>query len=294
MFKSLIKKVRQNPFEQLLKKSVKEKKKRFLLEWNRGLGDIPLGLYAMVYKIREFISDAEITFLIREDLKEGFSFLEQVQFFVVPSWQRHKPYNIHSGLKELNLNSSHYDVIIEKPDPTYWVSWQLSSLVPKLKWSSQYDCLWKKFNLPSSDLIAVQPAIESKYNLWRGYPASKWQELFNRIDSKIVLLGQEKTNSFSGDHIIDLRGKTNLYELLSILKNTCSKAVFPDSGILSFMYYLDVEFPVKVISLWADITQGVMKQNVASPNRLLKHIPLLGQSKNISNIDVSTIAYHLR
>ncbi|PIS01713.1 MAG: hypothetical protein COT84_00715 [Chlamydiae bacterium CG10_big_fil_rev_8_21_14_0_10_35_9] len=294
MFKTILRKIQQNPFEKLLQKSALKKKKTFLLEWNRGLGDIPLGLYAIVHRIKKYVPDAKITFLIRSDLEEGFSFLRDVQFLVVPSWKRHAQYNIYSALQELHINPDNYDVIIEKPDPTYWVRWQIGALTPRLKWEQKYDMLWKKFNLPSSDLIAVQPAIESKYNLWRGYPPHKWQSLFNAINSPIVLLGQENTNSFSGNHLIDLRGKTNLCELLSILKNACTKAVLPDSGVLSFMYYLDVEFPIKVVSLWADIAQGIMKQNVASPNKGLKHVPLLGQDKNVNNIDVSTICFHLK
>ena len=32
-----------------------------MLFWNRGLGDIALGLYAIVHRIRESIPDAKIT-----------------------------------------------------------------------------------------------------------------------------------------------------------------------------------------------------------------------------------------
>jgi ADP-heptose:LPS heptosyltransferase len=55
-----------------LKKMASRGERKILLAWNRGLGDIALGLYAIIQRIREFIPDAEITFLIRENLQEGF------------------------------------------------------------------------------------------------------------------------------------------------------------------------------------------------------------------------------
>ena len=36
----------------------------------------------------------------------------------------------------------------ETPDPTYWVQWQLSSLVPKLHWNPEWDRLADRFSLP--------------------------------------------------------------------------------------------------------------------------------------------------
>ncbi len=69
MFKKLYRKFGPNPLDQMLKK---QSGKKILIFWNRGLGDIALGLFAIVHRIREFIPDSQITFLTRPNLRDGF------------------------------------------------------------------------------------------------------------------------------------------------------------------------------------------------------------------------------
>jgi len=90
-----------------------------------------------------------------------------------------------------------------------------------------------------------------------------------------------------------LRGKTHLLSLLSIVKNKLDYLVVPDSGLLSLTYYLDAVFPLKMVSLWSDPRQGVLKQNVASPNPDLLHIPLIGQDESVANISVEHVMQSL-
>jgi ADP-heptose:LPS heptosyltransferase len=96
-----------------------------------------------------------------------------------------------------------------------------------------------------------------------------------------------------GNRIIDLRGKTSLFELLSIIKNRCRYLIAPDSGILSMVYYLDTAFPLQIISLWADPKHGILKQNVASPNPLLIHRPLIGAHRDLSTVSADDVLNHL-
>ncbi|MFA6501197.1 MAG: hypothetical protein WCT85_00250 [Parachlamydiales bacterium] len=72
MLKKIIRKIRSNPLDKILSKAKKNNNKSFLLAWNRALGDVSLGLYAIVHRIKEYIPDAQITFIIREDLKDAF------------------------------------------------------------------------------------------------------------------------------------------------------------------------------------------------------------------------------
>ncbi|HSX03935.1 MAG TPA: hypothetical protein VLG76_04320 [Rhabdochlamydiaceae bacterium] len=290
MFRRVFRKIAPNPLDRLLKKAQKKNQKKFLLAWNRGLGDIPLGLYAIVYRIREFIPDCSITFVTRENLREGFSLLEGIDLLIAPKWKRGKAYSIKEALLELGKDPAAYDVLIEYPDPTYWVKWQRGKLTPKLKWDNEWDRLWKKYDLKEDQkYIGVHPFTETQYGFGRNWPVQKWQELFDRItqkyQTKILLFGFEKEPHFSGDGIIDLRGETNLYQLLSIIKNRCEALIMLDSGIGAMTYYLDSSFPIQIVSLWGNPDMGILKQNVPSPNPQLKHTPLLGRDENINNIE---------
>ncbi len=296
MLKKILRKVSSNPLDQILKKAKNENKKNILLTWNRGLGDIATGMYAIVFRIRQFIKDAKITFLVRDDLKDGFSLLEDIEVIPVSFWRRKVPFDVQHTLELLKINPQKYDLIIDNLDPTNWVTWQRSTLIPKLKYKNEIDLLYKKFNLPSDKiLIGAQPSAETKYGYWRNWPQEKWQQLFDELDEnvQVVLFGKENNPNFLSEKIIDLRGKTNLFEMLSIIKNKILYLIAPDSGILTFTYYLDMDFPIKVISLWGDSKHGILKQNVESPNMYLKHDPLIYENKGLGKLSVKELLKHI-
>lgn len=282
MFRRLARKFFPNPFDSKLKRCAKRDGKKILLCWNRGLGDIALGLYAMVQRIREYIPDAEITFLARENLLDGFSMLAGVKA-IGASWKRGE---------RVSVKDKNYDLIIEQPNPTEWVRWQLGKVVPKLKWDPNHEDLWKKFELDADfTYIGVQVVAETTYGLWRNWPVERWKELLDRLPSRarLILFGTGKELPFSHEKAIDLRGKTSLFEMLSIIKNRCQAMILPDSGILSMVYYLDVSFPIQVISLWADPNHGILKQGVASPNPQLVHTPFIGGYRDLSAVTVDAV-----
>ncbi len=285
MFRTFAKKFLPNPLDWHLKRLAKRGGKRILLGWNRGLGDIALGLYAIVQRIREIIPDAEITFVTRHNLFDGFSLLEGVKTIIDPHWKRGEPYKMDPSLKKA------YDLVIEKPSPTDWVSWQLGKIVPKLKWNPIYDSLYERFDLPAQ-CVGVQVSAETQYGLWRNWPLEKWQELFDHLEKKkipVLLFGFGETPKFPHENLIDLRGKTTLFELLSIIKHRVRALVLPDSGISSMVYYLDASFPVKQITLWADPNHGILKQGVPSPNPKLIHCPLVASNRDLSTLPVKTV-----
>src|SRR5579871_4882574 len=118
MLKHFFRKYGVNPFDRLLKKAKREGKTRFLICWNRGLGDIPLGLYALTTRIHHFIPDAYITFLTREDLLPGFQMLKNICAIADPSWKRGTPFNLTTSLSNCERHPSEFDIILEAPDPT--------------------------------------------------------------------------------------------------------------------------------------------------------------------------------
>lgn len=276
----------------MLKKTARKGGKKILLAWNRGLGDIALGLFAIVKRIREIIPDAEITFITRSNLHDGFSMLEGVKTIIAPNWKRGEPYKIDPFIK------AQYDLVIEKPSPTDWVRWQRGMVVPKLKWDAKYDELHERFQMSSSfTWIGVQVSAETNYGLWRNWPLARWQELFDRLEKlehvKVVLFGYGDTPKFNNQNIVDLRGKTTLFEMLSIIKHHCLGLVLPDSGISSMAYYLNATFPLRLVSLWADPNHGILKQAVVSPNRQLVHCPLIAEGRNLANVSVDAVLEQL-
>jgi len=271
MFKRLWKKFGPNPLDRILKKAAKQGCKTVLIPWNRGLGDIALGLYAMVHRIHQFLPNAEITFLTRPDLKPGFDLLKGTHVIVAPHWTRGKRHDFPADLP-------HFDLIIENADPTHWVAWQRGHLVPKMEWDPALDQLCDKFGLPEN-CIAAHVHCETGYYFERNWPLEKWQELFSTLDAPVILLGLKKDPLFQHPHLFDLRGETGFYEILSILKNKCQCLIAPDSGILGMTYFLNTPFPLKIVSLWADPNHGILKQNVPSPNPYLKHIPVISSNR---------------
>lgn len=296
MLKKLIEPFFPNPFDKLLKKMANEGKSRFLVVWNRGLGDIPLGLYALVYRIRSYIPRASITFVTRKDLATLFTMLDDVKVIVGERVVRGKPVDIEATLGEHQLSTNMFDAVLEKPDPTRWLKWQLGTLTPKLNWNPEWDALIDKYELdPNETYIAchVQTETEGYYRYEKNWDLPSWRNLFKKIHEKkrgkILLFGIRSEPAFLMEDVIDLRGKTSVFEMLSLIKNRSRYLVGPDSGVLSVAYYVDASYPIRVVSLWADPRQGVLRQKVDSPNPQLEHLPLHGKNDNVANIAVDTV-----
>ena len=294
MLKRIIRVLLPNPFDALLKKAACRGKKSFLIVWNRGLGDIPLGIYALVWRIKQFIPLAAVTIVTRQDLLEGFELLSGVEILPIPFWTRKNRIDLDSALELYGKSKKDWDLVIESPDPTYWVQWQLGVLTPKLCWDSDWDSLCLGFDLdPNHQYVGVHIHSETVYGYEKNWPAAQFNQVFSRIfqdyRKKIILFGSGSGMPVEEEGVIDLRGKTSLKQMLSIIKNQCSHLLLPDSGILSMTYYLDCSFPIHVVSLWADPFQGVLKQNVSSPNPGLIHIPLIAKNGDLRNIGVQDV-----
>ncbi|MBI3237142.1 MAG: hypothetical protein HYZ48_05545, partial [Chlamydiales bacterium] len=203
-----------NPFDTLLKRAQKEGCKRILICWNRGMGDIPLGLYGLNYRIREFLPSAEITYLTREDLQEGFELLEDVQVLIDPDWKRYTPFDLDVSLCKLGIKRADFDQILEKPDPTNWLIRQRGKLVPRLKWEEAWDDLSHRFGIdPARACVGVHLQTETFYSSFdRNWPLESWKELFQKITqekkAQILLFGFKAHPPIEIPHVVDLRGKT--------------------------------------------------------------------------------------
>ena len=294
MSKRSVEPLRPNPFDQQLREARAEEKKRFLLCWNRGLGDIPLGLYALNTRIRFFIPDADITYVTRSDLADGFKMLERVSIIEDPTWKRRVMFDLDASLSRAGKKRADFDVVVEHPNPSRWLLWQLKKLTPRLQWDPAWDRLSERFGLSAEKkYIGVHVQTETQYGYEKNWPVDYWRSFFERVASlqnvDILLFGFGSGAHFLGSHIHDMRGKTSLFEMLSLIKNHCRYLLVPDSGVLSMTYYIDAPFPIDIVSLWADPRQGVLKQGVASPNLKLVHRPLIAKKENLSTISVETV-----
>jgi hypothetical protein len=294
MLKGLCRLLGINPLDRTLKRAAREGGKRILVCWNRGLGDIPLGLYALVVRIRQFIPDAEISFLTRVDLEKGFLLLGGGEVLVDPTWKRGVPFDVAASLKRVGKRPEAFDCILEQIDPTNWLSWQIGKLVPRLQWQKEWDALFPSFGLSEEGpYIGVHVQTETHYSYEKNWPKEYWEEFFKRVtqehNAKVVLFGFAQEPSFDLEGVIDLRGKTDLFQMLSIIKNRCTHLVVPDSGVLSLTYYIDSSFPLKIVSLWADPAQGILRQKVPSPNPELTHIALIGENKDLRRVPVDSV-----
>ncbi len=135
----------------ILSTAAKRGDKRFLVVWNRGLGDIALGLYAFVDRVRQYIPDASITFLTRSELKDAFSLLGGVEVIAVPSLERKDgtpdiptASNILAGM---GINTETFDIILDKVDPKGELKDCWGRLIPRLRGRGEYESLSKKFTI---------------------------------------------------------------------------------------------------------------------------------------------------
>jgi ADP-heptose:LPS heptosyltransferase len=292
MIKHLWRKYGFNPLDRMIKLAKKKDQKRILICWNRGMGDIALGLYGLNYRIWELYPDAQITYLTRADLAEGFQLLNGIEVKIDPDWKRHVPFDLDHTLIKLGLKRSDFDLILEKPDPTNWLIRQRGALTPKLTWRPEWDSLCERFSVdPSKHCVGVHVQTETFYSSYdRNWPLDYWKELFTRIttekNGQVLLFGFSPNPPIDMSGVIDLRGQTSLCDVLSLVKNRCQALVLPDSGPLAMSYYLDCSFPIRIVSLWADKRHGVLKQNVPSPNPYLIHLPLFSSLQR----DLSTLA----
>lgn len=296
MFDVIRRKILPNPLSLLLKKSRRENKRSFLIYWNRGLGDIPLGLYALCIHIRKFIPTARIVFLTRKDLYQAFTMLEGVEVLVDKDMKRGQLCVLEEALAKHHLEKKDFDVVIEKVDSKRWLDWQLGSLTPRLRWQKEWNELSERFSLKKEKTylgVHVSSETSEYYGYEKNWSKEAFQKLFDKINKEkgqeILLFGVKKEPLFKGEHIIDLRGETSVFDMLSIIKNHCSHLLAPDSGVLSIVYYIDEKFLLKVVSLWADPRQGVLKQKVDSPNMELKHHPLIGRGECVENISIQDV-----
>lgn len=287
-----------NDFERAMRRAGNCDKPRVLLYWNRGLGDIALGLCALLAGIRGHLPAARISVITRSDLHQAFAMTTVDEILVWPGLERGNPEGFVQSCAALGIAPGDFDIVFDRPDPTAWIAKDLGRFVPRLRWPAEWDALADHFDAIANERPVIVAHVSSETGQFYGYvkdwPSERWNELFLRLGNRHavqwVLVGHAQPQPFDRPDILDLRGRTSLPQVLSILRNRTQLLVAVDSGILSLVYYLEQQFPLEVVSLWSDPRQGILKQAVASPNMLLRHCPLVGEGEDVRRLSVDRVA----
>ena len=280
-----------------LRRAVSKGGWRVLVYWNRGLGDIALGLCGLLARLRERLPGCHISVLTRPDLGQAFALTDIDRILVCPTLRRGDAQGFGRACRALELDPGAFDVVFERPDPTRWLADSLGHFVPRLRWRTEWNSLANRFAGISLDRPVIAAHVSSETGQFYGYvkdwPPHSWRELFQRVSERHpvqwVLLGHAKGERFDQPNALDLRGQTSLLDVLAILRNRAQVLIAVDSGILAMVYYLAESFPLEVISLWSDPRQGVLKQRVASPNPGLRHCPLVGEGEDVLRLNVERV-----
>ena len=289
-------------FDRALARAQRDPRKRFLFFWNRGLGDIALGLVPLFDRIRSQSPQARVAVITREELRIPFELAGTDEVHVLPGLAREARVDIAGACAALGLDAKSFAVVFDYPDPNRWLEGRRRDFPPKLRWNGAWDALSQSILAPAAGRVAIGAHVSSEtaryYGYRRDWPAEAWQALFAQFPPsegvQWVLLGYEAEPRYEGANLTDLRGRTDFPTLMSLIRNRLRVLVAPDSGILTMAYYIDAPFALDVISLWADPRQGVLRQECASPNSRLRHLPLFSPGEDIRNLAVADVAAALR
>jgi len=289
-------------FDHALARSRHEARNGFLFFWNRGMGDVALCLVPLFARIRSGAPDARIAVITRDELRAAFELTDVDEVYVLPGLQREARIDLAGACAALGIDAGRFGTVFDYPDPNRWLEGRRHEFPPTLSWNPDWDVHAERLLPVPRNVIVIGAHVHSEtagyYGYVKDWPAAAWQALFTRFENvehvHWVLLGRAPEPRYDGARISDLRGRTDLAELLSIVKNRCRLLIAPDSGVLTMAYYLDVAFPLDVISLWSDPSQGILRQGCGSPNPLLRHIPLYGEREDVRNLPVAAVESAVR
>lgn len=286
------------PFDQALALAARDRRHEFVFGWNRGLGDIALGLVPLFARIRARFATSRIVLVTRPDLAQMAALAGVDDVVVVAGLVRDAPFDPLQAAHAHGIAWRSQPTVFADPDPTRWLDGQRSAFAPRLAWNPALDTGANRFVVPAEDRIVIGAHVNSETAQYYGYvkdwPAESWRTLFAQFPAARgvhwLLFGNVATPSFDLPNVTDVRGATSMHELLALVRRHCRVLVAPDSGILTAVYYLDQTTPLDVVSLWSDPRQGILKQGCASPNPLLRHHPLQGRAEDVRNLTVADVA----
>ncbi len=290
--------VRGTPFEREVAVAQRAGRHDFVFGWNRGLGDIALGLVPLFARIRASDPRARIVVFTRADLADAFRLTDADEVHVVATATRGPAIDVAAAAASAGVALPAAATVFADPDPTRWLDGRRQVFPPALRWDPAWNARADRLApaLPGAIDIGAHVSSETAqhYGYVKDWPAAAWRELIARFPAargvRWLLLGNEAAPPFAQDNVVDLRGRTAFLDLLALVRARCRVLVAPDSGVLTAAYYLAQDFPLEIVSLWSDPRQGILKQGCASPNPSLAHVPLVGRGDDVRNLACDDVA----
>ncbi len=285
------------PFDRALKAAQTGGAREFVFGWNRGLGDVALGLVPLFARIRAAIPGSRIVVFARADLEDALRMAGVDEIVVVPGLVRGDRIDPRRCAARTGRRLSATAVVFADPDPTRWLDGRRQEFPPELAWSDAWGRSADRLIAAEPSRITIGAHVHSEtaqhYGYVKDWPAASWGAVFDALAAddgvRFVLFGNEATPLFEQPNVVDLRGRTGFLELIAVVRRRCRILIAPDSGILTTAYYLAQDFPLDIVSLWSDPRQGILKQGCPSPNPRLVHVPLVGAGEDVRNIEATEV-----
>ena len=270
----------------------------FVFGWNRGLGDIALGLIPLFAQIRASCAQSRIIVFTRPDLREPFMLAGVDHLHVIPGLERGKPVDVVRAAADAGVALKGQYTIFAEPDPTRWLDRRRHEHPPVLQWKSSWNLKADRLLSVAEGADVIGAHVDSEtaqhYGYVKDWPIASWRALIARFprssNVQWVLFGNEARASIEASNITDLRGRTSFLELMAVIRTRCRVLIAPDSGVLTAAYYLDQDFPLDIVSLWSDPRQGILKQGCPSPNPRLNHVALRAPAEDIRKLPLQDVA----
>ncbi|MEO8752689.1 MAG: hypothetical protein ABI624_08420 [Casimicrobiaceae bacterium] len=290
--------VRGTEFDRALRTAGRRGSHDYVFCWNRGLGDIALGLVPLLAQVRAHDAQSRIVVFTRPELSEMFMLTDVDEIHVVPGLQRAAPIDPAAAAAHAGVALSRAATMFADPDPTLWLAGHRADRCPSLHWNPAWNARADGLFPATAGEIVIGAHVNSETAQYYGYtkdwPAGAWQDLFARFPAdhnvRWLLFGNTPATTFAQPNLVDMRGRTTLLDLLALIRTRCSVLVAPDSGVLTAAFYLADDFPLELVSLWSDPRQGILKQGCPSPNQRLRHVPLQGPDEDVRNLAVDVVA----
>jgi hypothetical protein len=289
------------PFDRAVHAAATAGRHEFVFGWNRGLGDIALGLVPLFARIRAADASSRIVVFTRADLADAFRLTDADAVHVDATAVRGPALDPVGIAARDGIVLAPAATIFADPDPTRWLDGQRQAYPPSLRWDGAWDARADRLLPADAGTVVIGAHVNSEtaqhYGYVKDWPADHWRALFAcfpRAPVRWALFGHAATDRFAQANVVDLRGATDFLDLLALIRTRCRVLVAPDSGVLTCAYYLAQASPLAVVSLWSDPRQGILKQGCPSPNPALAHVPLLGRDEDVRNITVAAVADAVR